>query len=372
MNEMNHPIKLQTMRVQRTYTGGKLLDQLQSVDSPVDGDRPEEWIASTITSRYDIDPHAGLSVIAEGPLKGCYLRDIIALDPVKFLGQAHVSKFDESLGFLAKLIDPDKRLNIQTHPDNEKAREYFNSPFGKTEAWYIIDTRIIDGQDPFILIGFKPGITKKNWIRWIENQDIAALENSLHKIPVEKGEVFFIESGMPHAIGPGCFLAEIQEPTDYTFRVEKMMQDDKPYPDEVYHQGIGYDKMYECFHYEGYTIEQLLKRSLVLPRLKGGDEAYELYELLGKNHTTRFSMDKLIVNSTCTLDPIDAFRTAVVLSGKGTLCHGNMECHVTRSTELFFPVSNLPISWHTDGPEPLVILLCNPPESLESSVAGSL
>lgn len=361
--QTNHPIKLETMRVKRTYTGGKLLDALQSISPPKDGNMPEEWVASTITSRFDANPDAGLSIIEEGSQKGRFLRDVILTDLPGMLGKAHVESFGDSLGFLAKLIDSDKRLNIQTHPDNEKAKEYFDSSFGKTEAWYIIDTRIIDGQEPFIYLGFKPGITKEDWIKWIEEQNIPALENALHKIPIKKGEVYLVESGMPHAIGTGTFLAEIQEPTDYTFRVEKMTNGGEPYPEEVYHQGIGYEKMYECFHYDGYTLEELLDRTKIVPTVKSSDEGHVFVELLGTRNTTRFSMDKLIVTTTGTIPPKGTFSTAIVLSGEGSLHHGDMSLNVAKSNELFIPVSELPITFESFGEEPLELLIFYPPVS---------
>lgn len=362
MEKVYGPVKLQTMRVVRTYTGGKLLDRMQGITPGTDGNRPEEWVASTITSRYADDPNAGLSIIDDGGDTRRYLRELIATDPTAYLGTAHVATFGESMGFLAKLIDSDKRLNIQTHPDNGKAMEYFNSPFGKTEAWYIIDTRIIEDQDPYIYLGFKPGITKDNWVKWIKEQDIAALEASLHRIPVKKGDVFLVESGMPHAIGTGCFLAEIQEPTDFTFRVEKMMNGPVPYPEEVYHQGIGYEKMFECFHYDAYTLEALLAKTRIQPREKSSSEGHVLLELLSDRHTTRFAMDKLTVTGTCSLDPTDTFSTAVVLAGEGRLSHADSTISVSRSTELFLPVTTEPLQWESTGIEPLVVLVFYPPK----------
>ena len=362
MKHMHDPVKLHTMRVVRTYTGGKLLDLMQGVTPAVDGNRPEEWVASTITSRYAEDSNTGLSIIDDAGSKGGYLRDLIASDPPAYLGSGHVANFGESMGFLAKLIDSDKRLNIQTHPDNSKAREYFNSPFGNTEAWYIIDTRIIEGQEPYIYLGFKPGITKDNWIKWIKEQDIASLEASLHRIQVKKGDVFLVESGMPHAIGSGCLLAEIQEPTDYTFRVEKMMNGSVPYPEEVYHQGIGYEKMFECFHYDAYTVDELLAKTRIQPRVKSSSEGHVMLELLCARHTTRFSMDKLTVTGMCSLEPNDTFSTAVVLAGEGRLSHADSTIPVSKSTELFLPVTTQPLKWESTGTEALEVLVFYPPK----------
>ena len=361
--QLKHPIKLKSMRVKRTYTGGKLLDEMQSIFPSKDGNEPEEWVASTIISRFDANPNAGLSIIEEGPHKGEFLRDLIVNNPSEMLGDRHVDKFGESLGFLAKLIDSYHRLNIQTHPDNDKAMEYFNSPFGKTEAWYIIDTRPIEGQDPFLYLGFKTGITKENWVKWIKNQDISSLENALHKIPIQNGDVYLVESGMPHAIGTGTLLAEIQEPTDFTFRVEKMMDGKNSFPDEVYHQGIGYENMFECFHYDGYSLDELVAKTKVKPRIKDFSEGHELIELLGTGQTTRFAMDKLIVRASCVLTTVSSFRTAIVLSGKGVIHHEETVMEVSKSNELFLPLSDTSLFIEALGEEPLEILIFYPPLS---------
>lgn len=351
------------MRVVRTYTGGKLLDAWQGISPAFDGHRPEEWVASTITSRFAEDPNAGLSILDDGSAEPTYLRDHIASFPKEILGKRHFDAYGESSGFLAKLIDSENRLNIQAHPDREKAWEYFNSPFGKTESWYIIETREIEGQQPYILLGFKPGITKERWKRLVNEQDIGALEDCLHKIPVEPGEVYFVESGMPHAIGSGCLLAEIQEPTDFTFRVEKMTLDGVPYPEEVYHQGIGYEKMFECFHYSGASYADTLSQVKVQPEMLSHDTNHELFALLTAKQTSCFSMKKLTVRGLHESSPSDVFCTAVVIGGRGTLRCQSEILELGRSNELFLPASQQKLIWESTGSEELEVLLFYPPSA---------
>lgn len=81
----------------------------------------------------------------------------------------------------------------------------------RTEAWYIIDGREIDGEPPYILFGFKSGITREKWEKMFREQDIQGMIDSMHKFNINPGQVFLIETGIPHAIGSGCFLIEIQE-----------------------------------------------------------------------------------------------------------------------------------------------------------------
>ncbi len=86
------------------------------------------------------DPDEGLSRLADGRL----LRDAIAADPNAWLGEEHLARFGTSTGLLVKLLDAAERLPVHAHPDRAFAREAFDSPFGKTEAWIVLDTR--DGE----------------------------------------------------------------------------------------------------------------------------------------------------------------------------------------------------------------------------------
>lgn len=161
------------------------------------------------------------------------------------------------LGVLVKALDSSERLTIQVHPDRRAAQKLFQSAFGKTEAWYILGGRVINGEDPYILYGFKPGMTREKWEQLFWDQDIEGMLQSLNKIKVEPGQVFIVEGGMPHAIGSGCFLLEIQEPTDYTIRVERMTPSGREIAEFMCHQGIGFDRMFDCFHYDVYTEEEV-------------------------------------------------------------------------------------------------------------------
>ncbi len=84
----------------------------------------------------------------------------------------------------------------------------FNSEFGKTEAWYILGGREVEGEKPYVLLGFKPGTTREQWKSLFEEQDIQGMLDCLHKVPVQEGDTFLLEGGVPHAIGSGCFMVE--------------------------------------------------------------------------------------------------------------------------------------------------------------------
>ena len=148
-------------------------------------------------------------------------------------------------------------MTIQVHPDKTYAREILGSDYGKTESWYILgsNSELIQ---PCIYLGFKPGVTREIWKDIFDRQDIPAMLDCLHKIPVHAGECYFISAGVPHAIGEGCFLAEIQEPTDYTMRTELVTPAGLRIHENQCHQGVGYEKMLDCFHYDGASLEETL------------------------------------------------------------------------------------------------------------------
>jgi mannose-6-phosphate isomerase len=355
------PLLLRHARVERTYTGGKLLDEWQGVKQPRDGRFPESWIASAVGSRYAKDPEAGLSVVDGPEHSGLRLRDLVAADPEVLLGQSHTRRYGVDLGYLAKIIDSEKRLNVQTHPTREKAQALFGSAFGKTEAWYIIGGRKIDDVEPYVLLGFKPGITRDEWVALVEAGNTEGLIGCLHRLPARPGDVFFIESGVPHAIGSGCLLVEVQEPTDITFRVEKMTGPDGPYPEEVYHQGVGYEKMFDCFDYTGYTVDEMEAKVRRSPALASSCSAYDLEILIGPSDTSYFGLERLRVRSTFTLALEDRFASAVVVSGKGEVRSSAGAVAINPSSELFLPRSGSSYQIATTSSEVLEILICRPP-----------
>lgn len=126
------------------------------------------------------------------------------------MGKAHVEKFGSQTAVLVKLLDSSERLTIQVHPDRQFAECKFQSRFGKTEAWYVLSGRTMDGEEPYVLFGFKPGVTAEAWKTLFESQDIPGMIDALHRIPVREGDIFLVEGGVPHAIGSGCFLIEIK------------------------------------------------------------------------------------------------------------------------------------------------------------------
>ena len=221
------PERLTPTRVYRFYKGGALLERFQGAQGD-DTDFPEDWVGSvTVASNPGRDePEAGLSRLADGRL----LRDAIADDPQGWTGRA-----DGATRVLVKLLDAAERLPVHAHPTRSFAREHFDSEAGKTEAWIVLDTR---GEASEVWVGLREDVDPGTYRRWIDTQDRAALLDSLNHLPVRAGDVVFVPGGVPHAIGAGVLIAELQEPTDFSIVCEWAGFPIRP---EDSHLGIGWD-----------------------------------------------------------------------------------------------------------------------------------
>lgn len=150
----------------------------------------------------------GENTIVNGELSGKTLTEVLKSNP-EFLGE-NGNKF-EYFPILIKLIDAKNDLSVQVHPDNEYAMRV-EKEYGKTECWYILDCE--EGAE--LIYGFNREISSEEFKEKIA--DNTFLE-TVNKVKVKKGDLFFIEAGTLHAIGSGIFLAEIQQNSNTTYRV---------------------------------------------------------------------------------------------------------------------------------------------------------
>lgn len=341
------PLKVYPTRVRRTYRGGKNLDLWHGAQPGSDGDQPEEWLASVteaVNPGFPLIEREGLSKIAGERYLGAddqdiLLKDLIRQEPEALLGREHYRKFGTDTGVLAKLLDPAERLSIQVHPDKSFAKKFFRSDYGKTECWHVISTRKIQGESPYLLMGFRPGVTRAQWEMLYRQQDIEGMVDSLNRITPVPGETYLVPGGLPHAIGPGLCMLEIQEPTDYTMRSERTDAAGNKIPDALIHQGLGERLLMECFHYEEMTEHDIRKRYRITPketRYKNGSK-YSL--LIGPEKTTCFSMEKAEIEGKLYFRNKGSFTILTVLSGKGELSWGSNREKIRSGDQFFVPVS---------------------------------
>ncbi len=235
-NFYNFPIFFEKNRVFRVYTGGKLFSEFFGDDS-TDGFYPEEWVASSVRALNEgsTDEHEGVSKIRNSDV---YFDEILEKYRKELLGNR------EDLGILTKILDSAIRLPVQAHPDKAFSEKYFNSKYGKEECWIILATR----PGAKIFFGFKEGTTKEDFIAAIEASENGGneMEELLCSIDVKVGDVIYIPAKMVHAIGYGCLLLEVQEPTDFTIQPERWCGEYKLSDREMY-LGLDREQALECF-----------------------------------------------------------------------------------------------------------------------------
>ena len=281
--------KLRSNRVRRTYTGGRKLDEFTGIPAP-EARMPEDWTASITSALNGNGDPEGIGVTQDGQL----LSDIIGADEYPLL---------------VKLLNSDERLVIQAHPTVAFAREYLNSDYGKTECWYFLDC----DDDAYVYIGFKEGVTRAKWEQVFLEQDIPSMTGMLHKVPVKKGDFIFVDGGVPHAIGPGCFMIELQEPSDLMVVAERFTPSGREIPARRMDMGLSFSRMMDVYDYTPMSFQELKQRLMPEPKLlsKG------VTEILGSTTTDKFRMLRL-----CDAGSVEIpkkYAVAICISGNGVL-----------------------------------------------------
>lgn len=309
----------------RSYKGGKRLDEFCGISQGQDSQFPEDWIASTVKA---VNPGRdntteGLAITTDNE----YLIDIINRYPEKMLGKKQIEKYGNCMSILVKLLDSSERLVIQVHPTVEFAKKYLNTNFGKTECWYILEAE----DDAHVFLGFKEGITREKWIEYFQKQNINAMLNALHKIYVKKGDCILVEGGVPHAIGSGCMMVELQEPTDLMVITERVTPSGIKLSDIKLHNGLGFEKMFDCFDYSGCASEELIDKYLVKPIHL--NEKHSI--ILRADITDKFAMEEVVVNGEYEFPLHGKYCVAIVLDGEGIIAGANQQVDVARSDRMF-------------------------------------
>ena len=163
--------------------------------------------------------HGSETLVANGPYKGYQLNALVDLLKEKLVGKENYERFGAEFPLLIKFIDARQDLSIQVHPNDEIAHKQ-GKERGKTEMWYIMDS----APEAKLYCGLKQQITPDEYKQMVENDTIC---DALAQYEVKEGDVFFLPAGRIHAIGSGCFLAEIQQTSDVTYRIYDYKRKDK-------------------------------------------------------------------------------------------------------------------------------------------------
>lgn len=343
------PVFFNKNRVFRVYLGGKLFSEFFGDDSE-DSFYPEEWICSTVTALNEgsDDPYEGLSVIKDTDV---HFNELLKHHKDLLLGDR------DGLDVLVKALDSAIRLPVQAHPNKEFSRKHFNSSFGKAESWYILATR----EDAAIYFGFKEGVTREEFEKAIEDSatDKSAMEKLLNRIPVKAGDVYFIPARAVHAIGAGCLVLEVQEPTDFTIQPEHWCGDYRLSEKEMY---LGLDKntALDCFDFS-FGLKDVELKCKKTPKTVESYGGFIKQSLISEKDTPCFSVIRYIVNN----DKTSFFETPavyVVTNGAGTLkIEGEDYSKAIKKGDTFFAPYILKNKLYVESDGSIEIAACLPP-----------
>lgn len=199
--DLLYPIKFTPQSKYRIWGGDSLKTKY---GKPFKNDKiGESWEISTVPN--------SISRVSNGFLKGKRLDELIKTYKSRLVGEYIYKKHNIKFPILVKLIDAKDKLSIQTHPD-DKISKIRHSSTGKTEFWYIMDSK----KNSQIVLGFKKGITKEIYKKHILK---GTIDQIVEYKSINSGDCYLINPGQIHAIGKGIILAEIQQTSDVTYRI---------------------------------------------------------------------------------------------------------------------------------------------------------
>lgn len=299
---MLKPIKLKPEFKEIIWGGNRLKNEYNKISSL--NNIAESW---ELTVRSD-----GMNVIDGGEFDGITMEKYINQNGFSVVTNKDINRFP----LLIKFIDAEDNLSIQVHPDDEYGMRTANS-LGKTEMWYIIDAK----PGAKLVYGLKEGCSVEMLRDAIKNNTV---EEMLNYVSVKKGDVFFIPSGLVHAIGAGILLAEIQQNSNITYRVYD-------------YNRIGKDGKPRDLHIAD-ALNVIVNRT--------NDEIDKIrFSTNVKNDTTLasceyFTVDKYVLDGKINLNTdLNSFNSILCLDGNGTLEFNGEIFPITKGDSYFVPAN---------------------------------
>ena len=323
-NWVRFPLMFQNNRITRFYVGGKVLNEWRRMEEVEDSHQCEELLVTSIGA-ISKGQKEGFAVSRTLESQGStLLSDLLRAYPEEILGKEFHEYNPNHLSVLARVGDTKVRLVLQCHPKRQDAKKYFGMPMGKTEAWYMARIREIPGEEACVYAGFKRHVTKALWRRLYEAQDVDAMVNCLHKLPVKQGQTVLIPAGMPHCVGPGCLFLEYHECNDITVRVEKNINGMTISDEEMFY-GLSLEEGLGLFDFTTYTEEEIRQRIMMKEHPAQQEEQYELLHIIRKEDNDSFGMDLLKLHGMYRLPDKEYHRVIVAVENDLTIKVGDRE-----------------------------------------------
>ena len=277
-----------------------------------------ETTQSHIGESWELSGVAGNeSIVSEGPLKGRSIASLVKEYKGELVGKHVYENTADEFPLLIKFIDAQKDLSIQVHPNDELAAERHNGSKGKTEMWYVV------AADPgaHLLAGLKEKITPEEYAAKVADGSITDV---LARYDVKPGDVFFLPAGRIHAICSGCFIAEIQQTSDITYRIfdyNRPGLDGKP-------RQLHTEQAKDAIDYTVYPDY----------RTEYSPEENEEVELVNCRYFTTSVYD-LSLPFAKDLSSIDSFMVVMCLSGEGSMEVDGEEVSLRQGETVLIPAS---------------------------------
>jgi mannose-6-phosphate isomerase len=195
-----YPLLFSPLLKPRIWGGRRLATLGKSL--PAEGGIGESWEIADLEDDQ--------SVVRNGPAAGATLSSLVADWGPDLLGPA--LPVSGRFPLLIKFLDAEQILSVQVHPNRAMAKALGGAVRIKNEAWYVIECE----PEAFIYYGLQPGMDRAALRAAIEGDRV---EEVLRRVPVKPGQCYYLPSGMVHALGAGVLVAEVQTPSDTTYRI---------------------------------------------------------------------------------------------------------------------------------------------------------
>ena len=349
---ITRPLPLAYHPLYRFYEGGSLTRQFRGLPDRPDDWWSEDWVGScTAANNSDPDGRAqGMSSVDLPGVGRTAIKDIVEAFPEEMLGTRFAGQWGPITGVLVKLLSPAGPVPLHAHPTRDWARKHLGSPFGKTEAWILLDTPG-DGDEPAHAgIGFVPGIQRDWFANAVRRHDNQAIRSSLHRTDVHPGEVYVAHAGVPHFLGPRISFIEVQEPSDHIVIPETSGDDDAGAT-----MGLGWELALDMIDYAGTDAEQTFSRARQQPRVLRTSHGSREVRLFKDDVLPFFDATALEVSDEIDVDD-GRFCVAIVVSGTGSL-EGDFGSQPIGGGETYALAASLPLRVRA-GREPLHVVRC--------------
>jgi mannose-6-phosphate isomerase len=285
--------------------GGSRIPKIYHRNEP-DGIYAESW---------EISDHVdGMSVVANGPLAGKTIREVLRADPQGIMGSKVAgSKFP----LLIKLIDAKDKLSVQVHPNDSTAAEFGGE--AKAEMWYIL------GDNPSqIYCGLNEGVTKESFLQAIADGTSA---ETIRAVAVEKDCAIFVPGGCVHAIGAGSLILEIQQNSNTTYRIydwDRMGSAGKP-------RELHVDQALNVINWDDHATPLVEAKPLV------DSDTFQCWEVLACEY---FKLEKLTFSAPLEVSlEGETFHALFVAEGETTVSWGDESLKAPAGTSVLIPAA---------------------------------